>query len=110
MDKRPIEPFLWALFSAGGVVAAFLIPVHLALFGLAFRQAKASGDGVRNVQRDAHDLLLVYPTARFFLSPVRRRRIISPEPLTDPGVPRMSPRHFALLSLYVPLRPARPLG
>ena len=36
MDKRPIEPFLWALFSAGGVVAAFLIPIHLALFGLAF--------------------------------------------------------------------------
>ena len=26
----------WTLFSAGGVVAAFLIPVHLFLFGLAF--------------------------------------------------------------------------
>jgi fumarate reductase subunit D len=36
MAKRPIEPLLWALFSAGGVVAAFLIPVHLFLFGLAF--------------------------------------------------------------------------
>jgi len=34
--KRPIEPFLWSLFSAGGVVAAFLVPVHLFLFGLAF--------------------------------------------------------------------------
>lgn len=34
--RRPIEPLLWALFSAGGVVAAFLIPVHLFLFGLAF--------------------------------------------------------------------------
>lgn len=32
---RPIEPLLWSLFSAGGVVAAFLIPVHLFLFGLA---------------------------------------------------------------------------
>ncbi len=30
------EAPLWALFSAGGVVAAFLIPVHLFLFGLAF--------------------------------------------------------------------------
>jgi len=30
------EPFLWALFSAGGTVAAFLIPVHIFLFGLAF--------------------------------------------------------------------------
>ena len=36
MAKKPIEPFLWSLFSAGGVVAAFLIPVHLLLFGLAF--------------------------------------------------------------------------
>ena len=35
-SSRPIEPFLWTLFSAGGVVAAFLIPVHLFLFGLAF--------------------------------------------------------------------------
>jgi len=36
MAKRPIEPFLWILFSAGGVLAALLIPVLLALFGLAF--------------------------------------------------------------------------
>ena len=34
--KRPIEPFLWTLFSAGGVVAAVFIPIHLLLFGLAF--------------------------------------------------------------------------
>ncbi len=36
MAKRPTEPFFWTLFSAGGVVAAFFIPVHLFLFGLAF--------------------------------------------------------------------------
>ncbi|HEY3123031.1 MAG TPA: fumarate reductase subunit FrdD [Thermoanaerobaculia bacterium] len=36
MARRFNEPFLWALFSAGGLVAAFLIPVHLFLFGLAF--------------------------------------------------------------------------
>src|SRR6266849_10189016 len=36
MARRFNEPLLWALFSAGGVVAAFLIPVHLFLFGLAF--------------------------------------------------------------------------
>ncbi len=36
MGKRSNEPFLWALFSAGGVVAAFLIPVLLFLYGLAF--------------------------------------------------------------------------
>lgn len=34
--KRSIVPLLWALFSAGGVVAALFIPVHLLLFGLAF--------------------------------------------------------------------------
>ena len=30
------EPFLWLLFSAGGVVAALLLPIQLFLFGLAF--------------------------------------------------------------------------
>jgi fumarate reductase subunit D len=33
---RPITPFLWFLFSAGGTVAALLFPVHLFLTGLAF--------------------------------------------------------------------------
>ena len=36
MAKRPIEPFLWTLFSAGGVLSALLIPVLLVLFGFAF--------------------------------------------------------------------------
>ncbi|MFY9607335.1 MAG: fumarate reductase subunit FrdD [Blastocatellia bacterium] len=36
MAKRSNEPFLWTLFSSGGVVAAFLIPVLLFLYGLAF--------------------------------------------------------------------------
>jgi fumarate reductase subunit D len=34
--KRSNEPFLWLLFSAGGVVAAMVAPIHLFLFGLAF--------------------------------------------------------------------------
>jgi fumarate reductase subunit D len=34
--SRTIEPLLWLLFSAGGVLAALLIPVLLLLFGLAF--------------------------------------------------------------------------
>ena len=34
--RQSNEAPLWALFSAGGVVAAFLIPIHLFLFGLAF--------------------------------------------------------------------------
>jgi len=36
MNQRSNEPFLWLLFSAGGVVAAVLLPIHLFLFGLAF--------------------------------------------------------------------------
>ena len=34
--KKPIEPILWSLFSASGMVAAVLMPVHLFLCGLAF--------------------------------------------------------------------------
>jgi fumarate reductase subunit D len=30
------EPFVWLLFSAGGVVAALVLPVLLVLFGVAF--------------------------------------------------------------------------
>ncbi|MCI2423934.1 hypothetical protein MOQ72_41700 [Saccharopolyspora sp. K220] len=34
--RRSPEPVLWLLFSAGGLVAALLIPVLLVLFGIAF--------------------------------------------------------------------------
>jgi succinate dehydrogenase subunit D len=34
--KRPIEPMLWLLFSAGGVMAAMFIPMTLFMFGVAF--------------------------------------------------------------------------
>ena len=36
MATRSNEPFLWMLFSAGGVVAALLIPILLFLYGIAF--------------------------------------------------------------------------
>lgn len=36
MTKPFLEPLLWMLFSAGGVVAALMIPVLLFLLGLAF--------------------------------------------------------------------------
>src|SRR5437588_12887010 len=35
MSKRDPEPFLWMLFSVGGVVSAMLMPSLLVLFGLA---------------------------------------------------------------------------
>jgi fumarate reductase subunit D len=34
--KRSAEPLLWTLFSAGGVMAAMLLPVLVFLFGVAF--------------------------------------------------------------------------
>jgi fumarate reductase subunit D len=36
MIKRSAEPILWLLFSAGGVAAAFVFPILLLLFGVAF--------------------------------------------------------------------------
>ena len=36
MTKRRVEPFLWLMFSGGGVVAAVLLPVLVFLFGLAY--------------------------------------------------------------------------
>jgi len=36
MPRRPIEPLLWILFIAGGVLSALLMPALLFLFGLAF--------------------------------------------------------------------------
>jgi fumarate reductase subunit D len=34
--RRPIEPLLWLAFSAGGVAAALVVPMLVALFGVAF--------------------------------------------------------------------------
>ena len=36
MARRSAEPLLWLLFSAGGVVAALLVPILVLLLGLAF--------------------------------------------------------------------------
>ena len=36
MTKRSNEPFLWSLFSSGGMIAALMVPVLLFLFGIAF--------------------------------------------------------------------------
>jgi fumarate reductase subunit D len=34
--RRQLEPFLWAVFSVGGVLAALFIPALVLLFGLLF--------------------------------------------------------------------------
>ena len=33
--EKTTEPLWWGLFSAGGVVAAFLVPIHIILVGFA---------------------------------------------------------------------------
>src|SRR5260370_24533256 len=55
------EPLLWTLFSAGGVVAAFLIPVHLFLQGIAFPLGWAkTADYTTTAALVAHPLVRLY--------------------------------------------------
>jgi len=62
MSKRSNEPFLWLLFSAGGVVAALAIPIQLFLFGLAFPLGWLKAPGY-----DSLLALASHPLARFYL-------------------------------------------
>ncbi len=36
MTKRRVEPLVWLMFSAGGVLAAVFLPILVLLFGVAF--------------------------------------------------------------------------
>jgi len=62
MAKRSNEPFLWLLFSAGGVVAAMLIPVQLFLFGLAFPLGWLPGPSYQSLLA-----LISHPIVRLYL-------------------------------------------
>ncbi len=62
MAKRPNEPFFWTLFSMGGIVAAFFIPVHLFLFGLAFPLGWLQGPSYVNLLA-----LVKLPLTRIYL-------------------------------------------
>ena len=59
---RAKTPLLWFLFSMGGTVAAFLIPVHLFLFGLAFPLGWIKGPSY-----DSLLALVRHPLARLYL-------------------------------------------
>ena len=54
------EPFWWSLFSVGGVVAAFLVPVHLLLFGLAIPLGWVSVSHARMLALIGQPLVKVY--------------------------------------------------
>jgi fumarate reductase subunit D len=59
---RPKTPLLWFLFSTGGTVAAFLIPAHLFLFGLAFPLGWIQGPSPDSLLG-----LMRHPLARLYL-------------------------------------------
>ncbi len=62
MRKQSDEAFFWTLFSAGGVVAAFLIPVHLFLFALVFPLGWIHGPGYESLMA-----LVRLPLTRVYL-------------------------------------------
>ena len=62
MARKSIEPLLWTLFSAGGVVTALLVPIHLLLFGLAIPLDWLTDPGRFHLHR-----LLQHPLTRLYL-------------------------------------------
>ena len=49
MTKRRVEPFVWLMFSGGGVVASVLLPVLAFLFALAYPLGWLSAPGYRHL-------------------------------------------------------------
>ncbi len=62
MARRSNEPLLWLLFSAGGVLAALLLPILLLLFGVAFPLGWLSPPSHEHLLS-----VLGHPLARVFL-------------------------------------------
>lgn len=60
--KKTIEPFLWSLFSAGGVISAMLIPVLFFLFLFAFPLGWIEQPNFHNLFN-----LIKHPIARLLL-------------------------------------------
>jgi len=58
--RKTSEPFWWGLFSVGGVVAAFLVPVHLFLHGLAIPLGWISISHARMLALVGQPLVKVY--------------------------------------------------
>ena len=58
------EPFWWGMFSAGGVVAALLVPVHILLEGLAVPLAWVDPGAVAHGRMQA---LIASPLVKVYL-------------------------------------------
>jgi fumarate reductase subunit D len=57
------EPIWWSLFSAGGVVAAMLIPIHILLFGILGPLGMLPADALEFSHMQA---LLAHPLVRVY--------------------------------------------
>jgi len=57
------EPIWWSLFSAGGVVAAFLIPIHIILTGIAWPLGLLPAEALDYSRVQA---LMSHPIARLY--------------------------------------------
>jgi fumarate reductase subunit D len=62
MKRRPIVPLLWTLFSAGGTIAAFLLPAHVVLFAIAIPLG-----WIAPPKHQSALALLSHPLTRFYL-------------------------------------------
>lgn len=61
---KTTDPFWWALFSAGGTLAAFLVPVHVLVTGVALAFGWVSTD---IISYERMQLLLESPWVRIYL-------------------------------------------
>jgi len=57
------EPIWWSLFSAGGVVAALLVPIHILLIGIAWPLGVLPADALEFSRMQA---LLAHPLTRLY--------------------------------------------
>ena len=62
MAKRSNEPFLWSLFSSGGMIAALLLPILILLFGLAIPLGWVAAPGFEHLHG-----LVRHPLTRLIL-------------------------------------------
>ena len=68
MTRRRVEPLVWLMFSAGGVLAAVFLPILVLLFGLAFQLGWLDPPDYENLRAVlSHPLTLVVLLGLFVL-------------------------------------------
>ena len=81
--KQKIEPLFWLLFSAGGVLAALMLPILLFLFGYGVSLDANNvriGVAIESASPSARELAATFQACRFFDARVARdRRVFMPD-------------------------------